>query len=189
VDAFSYVSGLTSVILALGIARLLVGVGKLLEKRSQVKLYWVHLMWVANIFLFIVLEWWVLFRWQTQSTWSFYLFMFLLASPTVVFLLCVMLFHDPLPASIDFKEHYYHNHRWFFALGALLPILDFFDTFLKGYQHLLDQGPIYIVTLVTISSMSVVAAITKNEKYHRFFSIFFLVYMLIFISINLSTLT
>jgi hypothetical protein len=30
-DPFSYVSGLTSVVLALGVARLLVGVGKLLE--------------------------------------------------------------------------------------------------------------------------------------------------------------
>lgn len=49
-DAFTYVSGFTTVLLALGVARLLVGVGKLLEKRGQIRLYWVHLMWVINVF-------------------------------------------------------------------------------------------------------------------------------------------
>jgi len=54
-DAFSYVSGLITVILALGIGRILVGVGKLLEERRRVRLYWVHFMWVANVFLFLSL--------------------------------------------------------------------------------------------------------------------------------------
>lgn len=188
VDAFSYVTGLTTVVLALAIGRILVGVGKLLEKRSQVHLYWVHLMWVVNVFVFIALEWWVLFRWQAQVEWTFFLFVFLLASPTIAFLLSVMLFHESLTEHLDFREHFYGNHRWFFTLGALLPPLDFVDTYLKGYEHLIAQGPIYIVTIVLVTSLSVIAAATKNEKYHKFFSIFFFVYILAFISINLSVL-
>ena len=187
-DAFPYVSGLTSVILALGLARILVGVGRLFERRHQLRLYWVHLLWSANVFLYITLQWWILFLWQAQQAWSFFLFAFLLATPTVLFLLSVVLFHDPLHENTDFKQHYCENSRWFFGLAALIPPLDLVDTTLKGYAHLQAQGPIYIFTIVLMTSMSVVAAASKNENYHRFFSVFFLVYILAFISLNLNVL-
>lgn len=188
-DAFSYVSGLTTVVLALGIARLLVGVGKLMERRSQIKLYWVHLMWVANVFLFLSLQWWILFRWQSWTDWNFFLFVFLLASPTVAFLMSVMLFHDPLTEHTEFRQHFYGNRRWFFTLGTLLPILDFVDTYLKGYAHLVAQGIIYPVTITLVTSLAIVGALSSNEKYHKFFSVFFFIYLLAFISINLNALT
>ncbi len=175
-------------VLALGVARLLVGVGRLLEKRSQLRLYCVHLLWVANVFLFMSLEWWILFRWQTQQEWTFFLFIFLLASPTVAFLLSVMLFHDPVNEHTDFKEHFYQNRRWFFTLASLLGPLDFLDTYLKGYSHLVAQGPLYLVTIALTTALSAIAAITDNEKYHRFYAIFFMLYILVFISINLSVL-
>lgn len=187
-DAFPYVSGLTSVILALGLARLLVGFGRLLERRHQMHLYWVHLLWGGNVFLYITLQWWVLFLWQSQQQWSFFLFSFLLATPTVLFLLSVVLFHDPLKENTDFKEHYYENRAWFFGLAALIPPLDFVDTSLKGYAHLAAQGPIYIITIALMTILSIVAAANKNESYHRFFSVFFLVYILAFISLNLNIL-
>jgi hypothetical protein len=188
VDTFSYVSGFTTVILALGVARLLVGTGKLLERRGQMRLYWVHLMWVVNVFLFLALQWWILFRWQSETEWTFFLFLFLLASPTVVFLLCVMLFHDPFTEHTDFKQHFYQSRRAFFALASALGPLDFVDTYLKGYSHLIAQGPFYILTIALTTALSAIAALTDNEKYHKFYAVFFLIYILIFISVNLSLL-
>jgi len=187
-DASAYVSGLTTVVLALGNARLLVGVGRLMEHRPQVRLYWVHLMWVANLFLFLSLQWWILFRWASWTSWNFFLFVFLIASPTVGFLLCVMLFHEPLSEHADFKQHFYGNHRWFFSLGALLPPLDFIDTLWKGYSHLVAQGFIYPITLTLVTSLSIVGAITANEKYHKFFAVFFFVYLTAFVAMNLNVL-
>ncbi len=187
-DAFAYVSGLTTVVLALGIARLLVGVGKLMERRHQLQLYWVHLMWVANVFLFLSMQWWILFRWQSWTDWNFFLFVFLLASPTIAFLLCVMLFHDPISEHTDFKQHFFGNHRWFFALSAILPPLDFIDTIMKGYAHLQAQGIIYPVTLTVVTALSIVGALSTNEKFHKFYAIFFFIYILGFITINLNFL-
>lgn len=187
-DAFPYVSGLTSVILALGLARLLLGFGRLFERRHQMRLYWVHLLWAGNVFLYITLQWWILFLWQGQQNWSFFLFVFLLATPTVLFLLSVVLFHDPMKENTDFKQHYYENRTWFFGLAALIPPLDLVDTSLKGYTHLVAQGPIYIVTIVLMTILSVVAATSKNENYHKFYSAFFLIYILVFITLNLNIL-
>jgi hypothetical protein len=185
-DEFTCVSGLTSVVLALGIARLLVGI---MERRQQIKLYWVHLMWVANIFLFLAMQWWILFRWQGWTDWNFFLFAFLLASPTIAFLMCVMLFHEPISEHSDFREHFYANHRWFFTLGAILPLLDVLDTTLKGYSHLIAQGIIYPITIILVTSLSIIGALTNNEKYHKFFAVFFFIYLSAFISINLNILS
>ena len=99
-----------------------------------------------------------------------------------------MLFPDPINELTDFKRHFFANRRWFFALAALLSPLDLIDTTLKGYDHLVAQGPIYFFTLALTASLSLVAASTDNEKYHKFYSIFFFIYLLAFITINLELL-
>jgi hypothetical protein len=164
------------------------GIGTLLQKRKQITFYWVHLLWTVNVFLFLLLNWWILFRWQGQQEWNFFLFSFLLLSPTIAFLLSVILYPDITEESFDFKRHFYANHRWFFVFAALLPPLDLIDTLLKGYAHFLAQGPLYVITIVLMFCLSVIAAFTSNEKYHKFFAVFFFFYMVVFISINLYIL-
>lgn len=187
-DTFSYLSVLTSIILALGITRLLTGLGSLLQARSQVRIYWVHLLWTLNVFLFLVLNWWILFRWHTQQAWSFFLFLFVLLSPTVAYLLTALLVPDSFQTDFDFKQHFYNNHRWFFTLAALLPLIDAMDTALKGRRHFTAQGPLYILTILLLFTLSFIAAVIRRESYHAFFAVFFLVYILTFITINLRVL-
>lgn len=187
-NPFEYLSILTSIFLALGIIRVLTGVGKVLQVRGQIRPYWVHLVWALNLFLFLVMNWWILFRWHRQPEWNFFLFLFVLLSPTIAFLLSVLLFPEPLEAATDFKAHFYANHRWFFLLGALLPPVDAVDTLLKGREHFMAQGPLYVVTLSLIFTLNLIASRTSSEGYHRFFALFFLAYLLVFIGINLRVL-
>jgi hypothetical protein len=187
-DAFSYISIVPSIIIALGITRLLTGIGKILERRGQVQNYWVHILWSANVFLYMAVNWWVMFRWEPWNAWNFGLFIFLLLTPTVCFLLAVILFPDPFDEKMDFKKHFHEDQRSFFILASLLPALDFIDTLLKGIPHLLAQGPIYLFTIILLSVLSVIAATTKNPTYHKFFAVFFLIYISFFISINLNNL-
>jgi uncharacterized membrane protein HdeD (DUF308 family) len=56
--AFEYLSVLISIILALGMTRVLAGVGEMLQARSHRRIYWVHAMWVINLFLYLVIAWW-----------------------------------------------------------------------------------------------------------------------------------
>jgi hypothetical protein len=46
-----YISPLTSIVIALGITRLFTGLGQVLQLRGTVRLYWVHLLWIVNVFL------------------------------------------------------------------------------------------------------------------------------------------
>ena len=46
-DAFSYLSVLLSIILGLAITQLLQGVGRLLQERQRVRIYWPVLVWTG----------------------------------------------------------------------------------------------------------------------------------------------
>jgi hypothetical protein len=186
---FEYITLLTSIVLALGITRVLTGFGRVLQLRRRVRMYPVHLLWAANVLLWLLLNWWILYRWHTFNSWTFFLFLFVLISPIVAFLLAVLLFPEPLEAGADLKQHYYANHRAFFILAALLPVVDALDTYLKGWSHFRAQGPQYVVTLLMLLVLSIACAVTKRERLHAGFAVFFLLYMMAFVSINLRVLS
>ncbi len=50
-NAFEYLSVLISIILALGMTRVLAGVGEMLQAGSRRHIYWVHVIWIVNLFL------------------------------------------------------------------------------------------------------------------------------------------
>jgi hypothetical protein len=168
---FEYIALLASIVIALGITRIFTGIGRILQLRNEVKIYWVHLLWVGNVFLWLLLNWWILYRWRTFDVWTFFLFIFVLISPIIAFLLSVLLLPEPIESGISLKSYFYNNAKWFFSLAALV-----------------SQGPIYVITIVLIFILCVIGSRTKSELYHAAFAIFFLVYILIFISINLQIL-
>src|SRR5437899_11307321 len=135
-DAFSYLSVLISIILALGMTRVLAGVGEMLQARSRRRLYWVHAVWVANLFLYLVVAWWIFYRWRNQQQWTFFLFIFVLISSTILYLASLLLFprEGDVDLAVDYKTHYYANHRAFLILFALFTSVDFFHSWLNGIQ-------------------------------------------------------
>jgi hypothetical protein len=44
-------------VLALGMTRVLAGVGDMLQARSRRHIYWVHAVWIVNFFLYLVVAW------------------------------------------------------------------------------------------------------------------------------------
>jgi hypothetical protein len=175
-DPFSYLSVLISIILALGMTRVLAGVGEMLQARSRRRIYWVHVFWIVNLFLYLVVAWWIFYRWRNQQPWTFFLFLFVLISPTILFLSSLLLFppESALDQFVDYKKHYYANHRAFFTLFALFSPVDIVDSLLKGVPHFLELGPQYFISSALYFAGLVTAAVTRNERYHEFFAIFFL---------------
>ena len=176
-SAFEYLSVLISIILALGMTRVLGGVGEMLHARSRRRIYWVHAIWIVNLFLYLVVAWWIFYRWRNQQPWTFFLFIFVLISPTILYLASLLLFprEGDVDLAVDYKTHYYANHRAFFILFALFTSVDIVDSLLKGIPHFLELGPQYIVSNLLYFAGLTTAAITRNERYHQVFAIFFFV--------------
>jgi len=173
--AFEYLSVLISIILALGMTRVLAGVGEMLQARSRYRIYWVHVIWIVNLFLYLVIAWWIFYRWRDQQPWTFYLFLFVLISPTILYLASLLLFprEGDVDTVIDYKAHYYSNHRAFFILFALFVPVNIVDSLLKGVPHFLALGPTYFVSSALYFAGLMTAAITRNEHYHEFYAVFF----------------
>lgn len=174
---FEYLSVLISIVLALGMTRVLAGVGEMMQARTRERVYWVHIVWIINLFLYLVLAWWIFYRWRNQEPWTFFLFLFVLISPTILFLASLLLFppESMLDEFTDYKKHYYANHRAFFTVFAFFTPVDIADSLLKGIPHFLALGPQYYVSQVLYLAGLVTAAITRNERYHQFYAIFFFV--------------
>ncbi len=176
-DPFSYLSVLISIVLALGMTRVLAGVGEMLQARSRRHIYCVQVVWSVNIFIYLVVAWWIFYRWRNQQPWTFFLFVFVLISPTILYLASLLLFPRESAAdeSINYKTHFYANHRAFFIILALYGPVDLVDTLLKGVPHFLEQGPPYMISVTLFLTGVTTAAIMRNERYHQFYAIFFLV--------------
>jgi hypothetical protein len=117
----------------------------------------------------------VFYRWRNQQPWTFFLFIFVLIAPTILYLASLLLFprEGAVDQSIQYKTHFYANHRAFFILFALFIPVDIADTLLKGVPHFLGQGPQYIARSALYLTGLTTAAITRNERYHQFYAIFF----------------
>src|SRR5947207_14870270 len=120
-SAFEYLSVLISIILALGMTRVLGGVGEMLQARSRRHIYWVHIVWIVNLVLYLVVACWIFYRWRNQQPWTFFLFIFVLISPTILYLASLLLFprEGDVVLAVDYKTHYYANHRAFFILFSV----------------------------------------------------------------------
>jgi hypothetical protein len=189
-NAFEYLSVLISIILALGMTRVLAGVGEMLQARAQRGIYWVHVIWIVNLFTYLVVAWWIFYRWRNQQKWTFFLFVFVLISPTILFLASMLLFprEGSVVESVDYKTHYYANHRAFFAIFSMFTVVDVADTLLKGVPHFLELGASYIISSALYFIGMVTAAITGNERYHEFYAVFFLVQTLVISFLFFQTL-
>jgi hypothetical protein len=118
------------------------------------------------------------------------LFVFVLISPTILYLASLLLFprEADVDRAMDYKTHYYANHRAFFILFALFTPVDIADSLLKGVPHFLALGPAYFISNTLYFVGLTTAAITRNERYHEFYAVFFLVQTIVISFLIFQTL-
>jgi hypothetical protein len=75
---------------------------------------------------------------------------------------------------VNYKAHYYSNHRVFFVLFAVFSPVISSIPLLKGISHLVALGPLYFISSILFFAGLVIAAIARNERYHQSYVIFFL---------------
>jgi hypothetical protein len=174
-DAFNYVAVLVSIIIGLAATRMLSAMSEMLQVANRPRIYWVHIMWILTIFMDVMLSWWVLYRWHYTATWTFFLFVWVTIPPTLIYLASAILFPGELETSgsPDWRDYYYKNrHSFFLIFGSIAP-LDIVDTLLKGKQHFLDQGALYLPFIAVWGFGCLAAAITRSPRYHAIWAIAF----------------
>jgi hypothetical protein len=178
---FEYVAVLVSIIVALGIAQILSGVARMIEKPEGQKVYWVHLLWAAWLFLYLIFFWWFEFQLARVEEWTFYAYGVLVLYATVLFLMSAILFPSRGHDGIDFEERFFQRRRWFFGLFILCLIINVPDTLLKGTDHLSDLGLGFWIYGISTLLMCLAGYYSTNRKVHGFIVVANLVFQVGFI--------
>ena len=73
-DSFEYLSVFLSILLGLAVTHVVVGTVSIIQERATTKVYWVHLLWVANGIACITQTWWFFNIWDGLETWPMSIF-------------------------------------------------------------------------------------------------------------------
>jgi hypothetical protein len=86
-----------------------------------------------------------------------------------------------VPADLEgyagYRDYFYSRRAWFFGLQATWLTVDLADTLLKGMAYFASFGLEYPIATIAQIVLCIVAAITRNERFHGAFAIGMFVYL------------
>ena len=177
-ELYSHIRVLISLIVGLGITRLLTGVARIIQHPKATPVSWLHLGWVLWMFLTLLNFWWWEFRLGHLLDWKFVYYVYLIVYATTHFLLCVLLFPDQMQEYAGFRDYFLSRRAWFFGLLALLFALDIGDTLLKGRDYFDSLGIEYPLRNAVHILLCLVAMRSANIRFHAALVLLALAYQL-----------
>ncbi|MGJ7609093.1 hypothetical protein ACSFA7_32495 [Variovorax sp. LT1R20] len=175
---FPHIRIVLSMVVSLGIARLLSGVARFVQHPGRKRAYGVHLLWVLSLLLSMMHFWWWEFSLSHLQVWRFETYVFVVGYAALYYFLCAVLFPDDLAEYTGYRDYFMSRRRWFFALLATTYLVDVADTWIKGQEHLTAQGYEYAVRTASYVVLCAVASLTTNARFHVAFAMVSLTYQI-----------
>jgi hypothetical protein len=168
-DAFSYLSVLLSIILGLAITHLLQGIGRLIQSRERVQIFWPSIVWAALLILVSVQTWWALFGLRAYRSWSFFPFLVVVLQTINLYLTSALVLPEIASGEhIDLRRHYFAQARWFFSLTIFAVLLSF-------AKDLVLEGSLPVRANTAIQSIFVAVAVSaiiiQRPWYHKLIAV------------------
>ena len=165
---FEFIVGMISVIFALSVAQLLLGVADLLQRGVRVRFFLAHSLWVINLFLLTFLHWWSLWTFR-ELPWNFGMFFYSLIGPSLMFFACTMISpRNTTTNDVDLSDYFLNIRKWFLSIFAVLLVFFSFDGPLFGTEPLLNELRVVQLSIVAISIFGIYSA---NRRFHTAASI------------------
>lgn len=182
-DHFEYIMVLISIIVGLGIAHVLIGVGGIIDRRASMRppitLSVTHGAWLAFTFTWLVQFWWWEFRFsELAPEWTIELYLFLVTYAVALFLLAVILVPRTWEGVENLDNHFLTRRVWFYSVLIAVTGLDVLDSFLKGgWSYMVDVlGPwtwsFWALTVV----FCIIGIRSRTLRFHKVAAVILLVW-------------
>jgi len=131
-DTFRWVAVGLSMILGLGVTRLLTSAVTVFRSRHHVDIHWIPFVWAASIFVLQVQFWWAVIELaQLVDVWTLPAFLLLLSIPLLLFAAAAMVLPlNELDEGENLLLEFYRDGRWgllcLAAYAALAAIIDYY---------------------------------------------------------------
>ncbi len=154
-----------AIILGLGLAQLLRGIGRLVRDRRRITIYWVTLAWVFVLVHSYRSYWDFIWSGRDNVPWDATAVLIGFLQLSLLYLLTVLILPDFSAAGhIDMRRHYFGVRSWFFGIFAGFWFLQVL-TYQLYVPDSLWFGAASIVAYVYIA-VSIGAAVIRNERFH-----------------------
>jgi hypothetical protein len=150
----------------------------LIQHPGRQRIWWVHLVWVAYMFVSAVFWWWWEFRLQLVTQWTFERYVLVLTYAFLIYLVCALLFPRDLEGYEGFKDYLISRRRWFFGLMIAWAAIDVIDTAMKGMDYFRSLGPEYPIAQSALAVFAGAAFVARKETVHALVAIIFFAYQL-----------
>jgi len=157
VTQFEFITVAISIVLALGVSRLLDVFGPALrpDQRS-----WIHFGWVVHKFFNHLLWWWSL--WLLRETrWNLGLFMFEMVGPVVLYLQATALATPSERTRASWEDRFFEIRLPFFAGNLVLVLV------ILGASHAADiaqEAP--LIPLALLGTLALAGLATRDARAH-----------------------
>ena len=174
---FEYVVVLISIVIGLALTHLMQGIAELIQNPRLVRIWWVHLVWVAYMFLSIVFWWWWEFQLQHIKTWSFAIYLFVVFYAFYLYLICAVLFPRNLEGYNRYKDYFLARRFWFFGLLIGWSVIDTIDTWIKGPDYFVSLGATALIFNAALVVCSIIGMIARRGPIQAIIAVGQLVYV------------
>lgn len=164
---FEYVAVLVSLVLGLGIANVLTGIGRMINLRNDFEIDIVHLLWSLALFVVMVLNWWVFFQNREWTDWTFEYFLSIIIWAVTFYLMSVLLFPTDRTGDQDYGKIFLRNRAWFLALFIASNLMDIVVTALRSQ---LFDPPVYLPFVLHFVALGAVGLLVSARTYHIVFA-------------------
>ena len=161
-DPFRWIAVVLSILLGLGVTRLLTALVGLFRARHHAKLDAVPLVWAGCLFLWQLQFWWAIVELPSLvPTWTIFEFLVLVALALLLFVAGALLLPDSLGVDESLRASFERDGRWgLVALSAYFALAIGANAFVWGASPWSWTGALN----AALGVLSLVAALTRSRR-------------------------
>jgi hypothetical protein len=154
-----------SLIYGLGVANVLAHLSRLIKQGKAADWFWVHTLWSGYLLVAMASFWWVMQIWAQVPNVGYFNFMSMLFVPSLLLVMSDILFPERrVDGRVDLKEHFFAIKIPFFILFLAVQMADQLDSVQKGWEHVLELGPLYWGTQIVWYPLAFIGARSKSGR-------------------------
>lgn len=171
-DEFEFLAVFISIVIGLGVTHILYGLARIIYNRERKQFASVHFVWTLNILLILLLNWWVFFLWVEHRSWSFDIYLLLIAWGIALYMLSVVLYPPDIRSNESYDELFEQNRKWLLGTFVVFVLLDIVQTAVRGQ---LFQPKYYLPFVSHYVVLALTGIFVGNRRYQVFFAWYLLI--------------
>jgi hypothetical protein len=175
-SSFEFISILMSIVIGLGVTNLLAGLGRAFYRRRETPMDEVHIVLTAGTLLLLILQWWVTFKWNTETHWTFDHYLALIIWAVSMYLMTVFLYPPDLSETEEHKARFERNRSGYYSSFSAMCLLDIVQAAIHGD---LFHPVWYLPYAGHYTLLGAIGLCARRRGYDRFFAWYLLISLLI----------